>query len=474
MSTRVTLLLVAAGSFSIGMALDHFLFSSPETTARDAATEVPTLTHKSNPDRTRSGESTLENPGKNAEEQDNPEDEHLASQTLRNLIETLDQGRPADFAAAARTILAMPPGPRRREALHRLASHWGRSDPRAALRWTEELTGRDRFATMENVLREWSESDPASAVDYVAQLPGSEHTLHLLRDLSHRWAENDRSAALEWSMALNDPALRMRALQGVASSWAQHDPAEAAAFTTNSLESPDERQRVLEAVARRWAERDLQEALQWARDLEPGDQQRATRAVLRTVAEHNPSEAATLYHEIANGLPATGSINREYRHMAQEVASVWSSSSPVEAAQWALTLPERGSIRRGAVGDVTEQWMRIDSMSAGEWVRSLPPGNTRDEASERVVHMTVHSDPGAAFAWAESVSENDRRFGLMHHTLTQWSEVDRPAAQQALSTADIPPEVRHRFGEELGLAPAPTPDPSPPPGGQPDGKSGEN
>ncbi|MED5418743.1 MAG: hypothetical protein VYA27_08570 [Verrucomicrobiota bacterium] len=463
MSAKVTLLLVAAGSFSIGMALDHFLFSSSGATEREGTTEALTLARKSSSDRNRSGESTRENPDGNPEEQRNPEGEN---NVLRNLIENLEQGRPANFAAAARTILAMPHGPRRREALHRRASRWGRSDPTAALRWSESLTGRDRFSTMEDILRHWSEEDPASAADYVAQLPGSEHSLHLLRDLSHRWAETDRSAALEWSMALDDPALRMRALRGVASSWAEHDPAEAAAFTTDSLESPDERRHVLEAVARRWAERDLQEALEWARDLEPGDQQRATRAVLRTVAEHNPSEAATLYHEIANDLPAAGPINREYRHMAQEVASVWSSSSPAEAAQWALTLPERGAIRRGAVGDVTEQWMRIDSMAAGEWVKSLPPGNTRDGASERVVHMTAHTDPGSAFAWAQSIGEDHRRFGLMHHTLTPWSNVDRPAAQQALSTADIPPEVRQRFGEELGLTPAPPPSPSN--GGQPD------
>ena len=94
---------------------------------------------------------------------------------------------------------------------------------------------------MEDILRHWSEEDPAAAVDYVAQLPGSERSLHLLRDLSHRWAETDRSAALEWSMALDDPALRMRAIRGVASSWAEHEPAEAAAFTTNSLENVNER-----------------------------------------------------------------------------------------------------------------------------------------------------------------------------------------------------------------------------------------
>mgnify|MGYP003330819885 FL=1 len=120
--------------------------------------------------------------------------------------------------ARRRAARRPPRGPQRREALHRLASRWGRSDPQAALRWSEGLTGRDQFSTMEDILRHWSEEDPAAAADYVAQLPGSERSLHLLRDLSHRWAETDRSAALEWSMALDDPALRMRAIRGVASS----------------------------------------------------------------------------------------------------------------------------------------------------------------------------------------------------------------------------------------------------------------
>ena len=142
----------------------------------------------------------------------------------------------------------MPPGQQRRRALHRLASRWGRSDPQAALRWSEDLTGRDQFATMEDILRHWSDDDPAAAADYLTQLPGSEHTMHLLRDLSHRWAESDRTAALEWSMALENPALRMRAIRGVASSWAENDPAGAANFTTDSLQTVNERHHVLEAV----------------------------------------------------------------------------------------------------------------------------------------------------------------------------------------------------------------------------------
>ncbi len=456
MSQKVLLILIAIGSFAIGVAADRFLLISSDEATTKITDPLSRTARKSQPSRERTetiNSAPSENRSHNSGEDSTPSDE------FQQLIEQIERGQPTDFAALGRSILSMPPGPQRRRALHRLASRWGRSDPQAALRWSEDLTGRDQFATMEDILRHWSDDDPAAAADYVTQLPGSEHTMHLLRDLSHRWAESDRTAALEWSMALENPALRMRAIRGVASSWAENDPAGAASFTTDSLQTVNERHHVLEAVARRWGEQDLQGALEWARGLEAGDQQRATQSVLRLVAEHNPSEAANIYQDIAAELPQNGPISREYRHMAQEVARVWSSSDPVEAAQWALGLPERGSIRREAVGDVTEQWMRIDSMAAGEWISSLPAGRTRDGASERVVHMTTNSDPGTAFEWAQSLSEDHRRFGLIHHTLTEWSAVDRPAAQQALMTADIPAEVRQRFGEELGLAPTPTPSP---------------
>jgi len=452
MFRKAPLFLVAIGSFAIGVAADRFLLISSEEAATKPADPLSQTTRKSHPIRERAETTSSvssENRSSDSEADSTPPDE------FDRLIEQIERGQPTNFAALGTTILSMPSGPQRRHALHRLASRWGRSDPQAALRWSEGLTGRDHFATMEDILRHWSDEDPAAAADYVTQLPGSEHTMHLLRDLSHRWAESDRSGALEWSMALENPALRMRAIRGVASSWAENDPAGAARFTTDALQTVNERHHVIEAVARRWGEQDLQGALEWARGLEDGDQQRATQSVLRLVAEHNPSEAANIYQDIAAELPQNGPVSREYRHMAQEVARVWSSSDPVEAAQWALGLPERGSIRREAVGDVTEQWMRIDSMAAGEWINSLPAGRTRDGASERVVHMTTNSDPRTAFAWAQSLSEDHRRFGLMHHTLTEWSVVDRPAARQALSTADLPAEVRQRFGEELGLAPAP-------------------
>ena len=458
MAPKFTLLLVATGSFAVGMATDRLFRSEPGNSIPQEDQDSSLSIRKSRGHRG-TGSRRDQDPGQRKSETRPGEQGDSLPESVQSIIENLNRGRPVEFATAARTILDLPPGQQRRQAIHRLASHWGRSNPEAALRWTESLTGRDRFEAMENILREWSDRDPGAAVAYASQLPGSERTMHLVHDLSRRWAEEDRPAALEWSAALNDPALRARALRGALSSWAEDDPAEAANYTLTELTDRNVRHHVLEGVARRWAERDLEQALQWARQLPKNDFSRATRSVLRSIAEHDPHSAAAMFQQIADDLPAAGPIGREYRHMAEEVASIWSSSNPAEAAEWALTLPERGSIRHGAIGDVAERWMRLDGTAAREWINGLPADRNRDGATERVVHMTMGTDPAEAFAWAQSMTDQDHRRGLMHHTLTRWREVDLPAARQALSGADLSPEVKQRFGEELGLAPSPAPNP---------------
>lgn len=462
MTSKASFLLVAAASFAVGMAADRLLFSSKETAKKEELRGTTGIPRKSSSGRSDPG--ATNGPAKS--KRDRPHDnESVFPDSVHELIEDLDRGKTVDFKSASKLILAMPPGPNRREAIHRFLSRWGRTDPKAALAWTENLTGRQKLSAMEHVLHRWAEENPSEATNYAATLPSSEHSLHLVREMARKWTEQDRPAALEWSMSQSDGAMRAHALHGVTSVWAESAPAEAAQFAA-ALESPFERRRVLEVVARRWASQDLGQAMEWAQGLPPSDYQHATRALLRSVAEHDPVEAATLYQEIATRLPDSGPIDREYRHMAETVASSWSSSSPQAAAEWAMGLPERGSIRRGAVGQIAERWMHLDSVAAREWIQSLPAGNTRDGAAERLIHMSASSDPETAFAWAETISDQDHRRGLMHHTLTQWRNTDPAAAGAALSNADVPPEVKRHLSEELGLSVALPPAPAPVPEGE--------
>ncbi|MFT6863144.1 MAG: hypothetical protein ACJAVK_001705 [Akkermansiaceae bacterium] len=196
--------------------------------------------------------------------------------------------------------------------------------------------------------------------------------------------------------AQTDPAKRERAMGGVVSSWSDSDPAAAANFAS-SIANNFERDRVLEVAARRWASQDTAAAMEWAQGLPGADRQRATESILREVAEYDPGRAATMYEELTATLPLTSQTTHEYRCMAEEIASVWSSTSPQEAANWAMALPESGEVRRAAIGNVAEHWLRIDSMAAGEWIVQLPPKKVRDAAAERVVGSTVQSDPATAF-----------------------------------------------------------------------------
>ena len=138
---------------------------------------------------------------------------------------------------------------------------------------------------------------------------------------------------------------------------------------------------------------------------------------------------------------------------AEEIASVWSSSSPREAAAWAAGLPEAGEVQRSAVRNVAEHWLRIDSMEAGKWILQLPEGATRDAAAERVVRTTVRSDPAVAFEWANSLSDEGHRSGLIRDVVRGWSAVDAASARAALGKANLSPQQLREISVQNGLPP---------------------
>jgi hypothetical protein len=239
--------------------------------------------------------------------------------------------------------------------------------------------------------------------------------------------------------AQTNPANRERAIGGVVSFWSESDPRSAAQFAA-SIESSYERHRVIDVAAQRWAGQDTVAAMEWAQGLPDEERQRATRSILREVVERDPVRAAAVYEELTANLTAETGWTNDYRRMAEEIASVWSSNSPREAADWAAGLPEHGEVRRSAVRSVADHWLRIDSMAAGQWILQLPEGATRDAASERVVRSAVRSDPAVAFEWANSLSDDGHRTGLIRDVLREWSAVDAASARAALGKAKVSPQ----------------------------------
>jgi hypothetical protein len=455
---------VALASFAVGMAVDRLVFSSGETSGDSAFRGLNDRNRKSSvngrsPERSLAG-SRSERQGDRKAPRERPEqgpDGSEIPKVVQTALEEIERGGAINVRIVSDLIAQIPAGRHRRNLTLHLASLWGRSDPESALEWAKELSGSLQQPALEHILQHWAETDPAGAVNYVAQLPNSEHNLHMVRRMTHLWAEQDRSAAMEWATAQTDPATRERALGGVVISWSQEDPAAAADFAV-TVSNPNGRNEALEIAARHWANQNTPDAMKWANGLPNGDRQRATAAIFREVAERDPTRAASMYEEFTGTLSAGTLEAHEYRHMAREVASIWSSSNPSEAADWAVKLPQTGGIQREAVAHVAEQWLHLDSMAAGEWIAQLPQGETRDAATTRVVDVMSRSDPAAAFAWANSVSDEGHRNGLMRHVLDRWNKSDPGAARAAANSANVSPEVRREFDEVFGVAPSPAPE----------------
>ncbi|MFN0128229.1 MAG: hypothetical protein ACKV19_16260 [Verrucomicrobiales bacterium] len=464
-NTRL-LLLVSVASFAVGAAASGVLFSLGGEDPEQAREDVGVPGTKA-PARWRGGDFAPgeENAqaggrgeGKRGNGRSQNEREDGIPDSVKKVLHSWERGGSIDAEVANRLLGEMPLGPARRHLLHRIAHLWSRQDPKSAADWANTLEAVDRQQALQEVLHLWSEDDPAGAAEYVVQLPTSEQNLHLVHAMAQRWAERDQAAAMAWGAALTSPAHRERAIGGMVSSWAQSDPQAAAHFAA-SIESYYERYRVLEVAAQRWAVQDTAAAMAWAQGLPDEDRQRATQSILREVAERDPRGAAMVYEELTANLTAETRGTHDYRRMAEEIASVWSSSSPREAADWAVGLPEEGEVRRSAVGNVAEHWLRIDGMAAGEWILQLPEGATRDAAAERVVHSTMQSDPAAAFAWANSLSNEGHRAGLIRDVLRGWSSIDAASAQVALGGANLPPQRLRELSLHYGLTPPVQPAP---------------
>lgn len=451
MSRPLQLLLVAVASFAIGALFDRVVFSGsdphPADEETENANEATRAGARSTPSsRTRNGQAASAK-GRQGKRNNNRDREDPIPESIRTVLHELSRGGHMDAATANRLIEDLPPGPQRREVLHRLGHHWARQDPESAAAWAVTLEGRDRRHALESALHGWSENDPEGAARFVVELPTSEQNLHMVHAMAHRWGERDREAALSWSSNLQNPALRERAMGGVVGAWGDHDPKQAAEFAA-SIGSYYERHRVLDVAARRWAMKDTAEALEWAGDLPVQERQRATRSVLREVAEHDPERAANLYNDLTAN---SDRPDREYRRMAEEIAHIWSSNNPQDAAEWAVNLPETSEIQRSAVQSVAERWLRMDPEAAGEWILQLPEGRTRDAASDRVVERTIHSDPSTAFQWASSMHDEGHRTGAMRNVLDRWNSTDSSAARAAFEGAtNLSPHQREELGEVFG------------------------
>ena len=488
MNYKASLLIIAIASFGFGMITDRLLFSSKESVAETN----PKYGEKISSEDQGNGFANRSLTKRDRQKDDNSDHEKdsleiLEKDPVRYVIEQIERGKRIDASTISSLLSQLPPGKKRREFIERVASHWGRKDPRSALAWTDTLVPSEQSRAMERIIHEWAHTDPVGAAGYVTQIPKSQRTLDWVHAAAHIWAEQDQSAALDWAMGLKDPAHRERALRGSTDVWARTDPAEASAFALE-ITDPYERHSVIESVARRWARQGTSESLEWALGMEGENRDRATMSIIEEISAYNPKEAAEVFSEISSSLSSQGTRESIHRDIARELAGRWATANPAEAAEWvlelpesqhiqreaaervaerwahsnpqaaaewAMELPESDNIRRQAVERVAGRWLRSDSLTASEWIAEMPVGEARDAAAGELVRNISGSDPASALSWANSIGNDGYQTHLMGEVIERWYETDPNAARSALQATDLSARQREKFQGILGTPQAP-------------------
>ena len=371
------------------------------------------------------------------------------AEAVLNIAQTMAESAPA---GAALLLDDLPADHTRRQFVEHLARNWAEQDLGGALQWAESLGGALRSQAIEALLPHWVRTDASSAAAYVEALPSSERHLGSLQRVGETWARIDKDAALAWAESQANPAARGRALSGIARSWAREDP-QAAAAMASLLEPSDERLQILDEVARSWSGENLDLALGWIQELPPLEQNRAFRGLLDNVTEFDPAQAAALYTNLLASSQADPRGPDGYGGMAGHIAEQWSEFDPASAAGWALSIPD-GNTRRHAVERVADRWLRADPLEASRWIGQLDAGDARDAAAERLVDQISGSDPDAALQWALTAQDEGRQTQMLRHVYERWQKSDSQAAEQSFSAVPVSTQQREElqgiFRREIG------------------------
>ena len=336
----------------------------------------------------------------------------------------------------------------------RAINNMKQADLADARQWVESMPeGEGRRRGLQAVLARWATFKPDEAASYAADLPDGNENKNIIGSVASMWAQSDGQAAVEWASKLPLEDRKNLALSNALGSWAQSSPREAAEFL-GKMPAGSVTNELVTSVSRRWASSDPDKTLDWAADLPPSQRGAATRAVIKTLADSDPSAAAERFAEFGEALQtgiegaAPGLVEKQVADVASTIASEWAGYEPHEAAAWALGLDD-GKPQASAVSSVVGSWVQRNPLEVSEWLVELPQGETRDRATQSLVRGITESDTESAYSWAISVGDMKIRETLVSQVARRFAQTDYDRALGAIQESGLPAAAQAEILKEL-------------------------
>ncbi len=305
----------------------------------------------------------------------------------------------------------LPEGPSKNRVVERMfdlssswdpnMSHW---NTQAALQYVDEMTpGLMQTNAVAKVVSQWAVNDSTGALAYAQQLDGEMKRAATSSALSE-WAHHDPKAALDYVTKPGNEVLQADAISSIASELAKANPQDALAVAEKFSEGPN-RQNFLSSVISTWSQNDPVSAADYA---------------LHKLSGESQAKAIT------------------------DVAWNWAGDDPQATAKWISGLSDNDS-KTNATRNLIWQWTPNDSKSAGDYLKQLPVGPTRDAGLGAYSDKMVNTDPAAATQWANSISDDKGRDYYVEIAYRKWVATAPNDAKAFLENSAVSDELKSRL-----------------------------
>ncbi len=214
-----------------------------------------------------------------------------------------------------------------------LVETWGKSDPAAALAWSQEnLKGAARTEAIAGVIKSAAEKNLTTASQLVSDMqPGAAQNRACASIFETWFAEGtgERDAAFEWLASLPDPTARTAALERVQWNWLWREP-EAVRDFISGPHGDLASQQMINQAARNQVAKNPAAAMAWAGSLGEKRAPESRRAVLESWLQIRPEGAA----DYARKLPA----GPERESAVRTVTQTFGWQAPEQAGAWLASL----------------------------------------------------------------------------------------------------------------------------------------
>lgn len=340
----------------------------------------------------------------------------------------------------------------------------------------------ERLALLQEVLKTWLVKDHAGALDTIRGI----ENVALRRDLIQFALTNlaDNAPATAVTLLAQMPSIHHDHLwERAYSNWAMKEPAVALA-AWEAHKHPAERREALKGVASSLARLDVASAVEWATELENGEEKRqAMHEILGKAFATSPALAAQYVEELAP-VDRDGAMS-----FVDRIAQRWADEDPAEATNWAETLPpeqrdrawreiamrnlnrepeaaealanriEDDSLRLGIIAEIGRLRMTAGPDEALDWINRLPREQQQSAWSGASVEWArSHPQEAAEFALSGKVDDAVSQ-QLIESAIPQWSRVDPEAAAAwavQLSGESAEAALQSVVNEWSGVAPEAT------------------